>query len=101
MILSTDAQSSRGLMLKVWAGLLGLTCIEILLAYVQLTPGLMLTLLMLFSVVKAAMIMAYFMHLKFDKPALGWMLVPPLVVCIVVLAVYLLPDSLRALELRP
>lgn len=101
MMLSTDAQSSRGLMLKVWAGLLGLTFIEILLAYVQLTPGLMLTLLMLFSVVKAAMIMAYFMHLKFDKPALSWMLIPPLVVCIVVLAAYLLPDSLRALELRP
>lgn len=100
-MLSTDAQSSRGMMLKVWAGLLGLTFIEILLAYVQLSPGLMLALLMLFSVVKAAMIMAYFMHLKFDKPALSWMLIPPLVVCIVVLAAYLLPDSLRALELRP
>ena len=88
-------------MLKVWAGLLGLTLAEIVLAYVQLAPGLMLTLLMVFSLAKAAMIMAYFMHLKFDKPALSWMLVPPLTACIVVLAVYLLPDSLRALELRP
>jgi cytochrome c oxidase subunit 4 len=88
-------------MLKVWAGLLGLTLAEIILAYVQLAQGLMLTLLMVFSIAKAAMIMAYFMHLKFDKPALSWMLVPPLITCIVVLAVYLLPDSLRALELRP
>ncbi len=88
-------------MLKVWAGLLGLTLAEIVLAYVQLAPGLMLTLLMVFSIAKAAMIMAYFMHLKFDEPALSWMLVPPLIACIVALAVYLLPDSLRALELRP
>ncbi len=88
-------------MLKVWVGLLGLTLAEIMLAYVQLAQGLMLTLLMVFSIAKAAMIMAYFMHLKFDKPALSWMLVPPLIACIVVLAVALLPDSLRALELRP
>jgi cytochrome c oxidase subunit IV len=47
------------------------------------------------------MIMGYFMHLKFDKPALTWMLVPPLVACIVVMIAYLLPDSLRALSLRP
>lgn len=99
--MSSVANSSRGLMLKVWAGLLGLTFVEIVLSYIQLSPASMLTLLMLFSVVKAAMIMAYFMHLKFDKPALSWMLVPPLVVCIVVMAAYLLPDSLRALEFRP
>lgn len=88
-------------MLKVWAGLLALTLIEVLLAYIQLAPGLMLTLLMAFSVAKAAMIMGYFMHLKFDKPALTWMLVPPLIACIVVMIAYLLPDSMRALSLRP
>ena len=88
-------------MLKVWAGLLALTLVEVLLAYVHVAPGLMLALLMVFSVAKAAMIMGYFMHLKFDKPALTWMLVPPLVACIVVMVAYLLPDSLRALSLRP
>lgn len=88
-------------MLKVWAGLLALTLIEVLLAYVQLTPSLMLALLLVFSVAKAAMIMAYFMHLKFDKPALSWMLVPPLVACIVVMLAYFLPDGLRTLNFRP
>jgi cytochrome c oxidase subunit IV len=88
-------------MLKVWAGLLALTLIEVLLAYVHVAPGLMLALLMIFSVVKAAMIMGYFMHLKFDKPALTWMLVPPLVACIVAMIAYLAPDSLRALNLNP
>ena len=35
---------SQGLMLKVWAGLLALTLIEVLLAYVHVAPGLMLAL---------------------------------------------------------
>ena len=99
--MAANAVTPQGLMLKIWAGLLALTLIEVLLAYIQLAPGLMLTLLMTFSVAKAAMIMGYFMHLKFDKPALTWMLVPPLVACIVVMIAYLLPDSLRALSLRP
>ena len=99
--MAANASSSQGLMLKVWAGLLALTLIEVLLAYIQLAPGLMLTLLMAFSVAKAAMIMGYFMHLKFDKPALTWMLVAPLVACIVVMIAYLLPDSVRALSLTP
>ncbi|MDA0204325.1 MAG: cytochrome C oxidase subunit IV family protein [Acidobacteria bacterium] len=99
--MAANASSSQRLMLKVWAGLLALTLIEVLLAYIQLAPGLMLTLLMAFSVAKAAMIMGYFMHLKFDKPALTWMLVPPLIACIVVMIAYLLPDSMRALSLRP
>ena len=99
--MAANASPSQRLMLKVWAGLLALTAIEVLLAYVHVAPGLMLALLMTFSVAKAAMIMGYFMHLKFDKPALTWMLVPPLVACIVVMIAYLLPDSLRALSLRP
>ena len=99
--MAANVSATQGLMLKVWAGLLALTLIEVLLAYVHLAPGLMLALLMIFSVAKAAMIMGYFMHLKFDKPVLTWMLVPPLVACIVVMIVYLVPDSLRALSLRP
>lgn len=88
-------------MVKVWIGLLVLTLIEVVLAYVQLSQGLMLTLLMGFSLVKAAMIMGYFMHLKFDRPALSWMLVPALVATIVILLAYLLPDGYLLLENRP
>jgi len=97
----TGAQAQRPLMMKVWFGLLGLTLIEVILAYVQLGVILMLTLLMFFSLVKAAMIMGYFMHLKFDKPALSWMLVPPLIACILIMCGYFFPDGFRAFELRP
>jgi len=83
-------------MVKVWIGLLVLTAVEVLLAYVQLGQALMLTLLMGFSLVKAWMIVGYFMHLKFDRPALGWMLLPAFVACVVVMLAYLLPDGFRA-----
>lgn len=97
----TGAQAQRPLMMKVWFGLLALTLIEVILAYVQVGVILMLTLLMFFSLVKAAMIMGYFMHLKFDKPALSWMLVPPLIACILIMCGYFFPDAFRALALRP
>lgn len=83
-------------MIKVWIGLLALTGIEVVLAYVQLGQGLTLTLLMGFSLVKAWMIIGYFMHLKFDRPALAWMLLPPFIACVVAMLAYLLPDGFRA-----
>ena len=89
----TSSESQRPLMVKVWIGLLVLTLVEVFLAYVQLSQGLMLTALMGFSVVKAWMIIAYFMHLKYDRPALAWMLMPPAVAGILVLVAYLLPDA--------
>ena len=89
-------QDNRALMVKVWVGLLALTIVEVVLAYVQLSQGLTLTLLMGFSIVKAWMIVAYFMHLKYDRPSLGWMLMPAFIACVMVLVAYLLPDAFRA-----
>ena len=88
-------------MIKVWVGLLALTLVEVVLAYIQLGQGLMLTLLMSFSVIKAGMIMAWFMHLKYDRPALTWLLVPAFVGLVIVLIGLLLPDSYLLLENRP
>jgi cytochrome c oxidase subunit 4 len=51
------------------------------------------------SIVKAGLIMAYFMHLRFEKQALVLSLIPSLIVVISLLFVFF-PDSLRLLELR-
>jgi len=51
----------------VWIFLLVFTAIEVLLAYLQVTPVLMLVILVGLSVLKAALIIAYFMHLKFER----------------------------------
>jgi cytochrome c oxidase subunit 4 len=97
--MSEHAESHTGLFMKVWFGLLALTVIEVFLAYIQLGKVAMITLLMGLSLVKAAMIMAYFMHLKFDKPGLSWILCVPLVGCLLIMVGYFFPDSYRILEL--
>ena len=97
--MTAEAQSHRGLFIKVWIGLLALTLVEVLLAYIQFGVVMMLTLLMGLSLIKAAMIMAYFMHLKFDRPVLSWTVAVPLVACILIMMAYFFPDGYRILEI--
>jgi cytochrome c oxidase subunit 4 len=88
------------LFMNVLLGLLALTVIEVFLAYKQIHDlRVFLTILMGLSIVKAAMIVAYFMHLKFERMSLVLTLVPTLVVCICLLFI-VFPDSFRANGLR-
>jgi len=89
---------SNRLYLTVWSGLVALTIVEVVLAYLALSVGLMLTLLIGFSLLKTALIVAYFMHLRFEKLSLTLTLIPALVICILLLFIFF-PDSLRVLEL--
>ena len=91
--------AGTGLYIPVWMGLLGLTAVEVLLAYTQvLSLKGMLIVLMTLSIVKSGMIIAYFMHLRFEKVSLALSLVPAVVVITLLLVFF--PDSLRLLELR-
>ncbi len=85
----------------VWVWLVAITGVEVFLAYENLRPDLMLTMLLGLSIIKAALIMAYFMHLKFEKFTLVLWLVPALVFCICMLLIFFFPDSFRLLHLRP
>jgi cytochrome c oxidase subunit 4 len=80
--------------------LLILTGVEVFLAYIQFSVMVMLVLLMGLSLVKAALIMAYFMHLRFEKRTLVLTLIPALVVVASTLAVFF-PDSVRLLHMKP
>jgi cytochrome c oxidase subunit 4 len=83
----------------IWIWLLVLTGLEVWLAYIHFTPAILIVLLMGLSVTKAGLIMAYFMHLRFERANLIFSLVPALVVCIALLFAFF-PDSWRALDLR-
>jgi cytochrome c oxidase subunit 4 len=87
------------LFLYVLGALLAFTLLEVFLAYIHLPLTLMLVILMGLSLIKAAMIIAYFMHLKFERLSLVLTLVPILVVCICLLFI-VFPDSFRANGLR-
>jgi len=84
--------------LKVWAVLLVLTGVEIFLAYEELPLHTMLILLMGLSLIKAAMIVAYFMHLRYERTSLVWTLVPATIFVLLMMNVFF-SDSLRIVRL--
>ena len=85
--------------LYVLLGLLVLTVVEVFLAYIHVPLHIMLTLLIGLSLVKAAMIVAYFMHLRFERMSLVLTLIPTLAVCICLLFI-VFPDSFRTRDHR-
>jgi cytochrome c oxidase subunit IV len=87
------------LFLSVWLWLLLLTGFEVFLGYVQLPVIYMLVILMGASIVKAALIVAYFMHLRFERLTLILTIVPAVVICICLFMVFF-PDSFRSKGLR-
>ncbi len=87
------------LFMMVWIWLLVLTGFEVFLGYIHLNVVLMLIILMGASIIKAALIIAYFMHLRFERLNLILTIVPAVVICICLLLVFF-PDSFRAKNLR-
>jgi len=90
---------STKLFVTVWVWLAAVTGIEVFLGYEQLRPTLMLTLLVILSVGKAALIVAYFMHLKYERFSLTLFLIPPTIFCIMMIVIVFFPDSMRILQL--
>jgi cytochrome c oxidase subunit 4 len=82
----------------IWGVLLGLTGIEVFLAYKQVNLTVMLIILMGLSIIKPRCV-AYFMHLKFERLSLILTIVPILVVLLCLFATFF-PDSRRVRELR-
>jgi len=85
---------------RVWFVLLALTGVEIFLAYEQLPTLIMLTILVGISVIKAALIIAWFMHLKFERLSLFLTLFPMLIFCILLMLIFL-GDATRIPGMRP
>ena len=67
---------SKGQYFWVWGALLVLTAIEVVLGYKQIfEPVRMLEVLLVLSIIKSALIIGYFMHLKFETAMMRWMLI--------------------------
>jgi cytochrome c oxidase subunit IV len=90
---------STKLFVTVWVVLAVVTAIEVYLGYVQLQPTLMLTLLIALSLFKAGLIVAYFMHLKYERFSMTLLLIPSTIFCIIMMVVFFFHDSQRILEL--
>ena len=95
------AGASVGTNCAIWGGLVAITGVEVFLAYEQLQPSVMSSVLVVLSVVKAAMIMSYFMHLKYEKFSLVLLLIPAAIFCICMMFVFFFPEAFRLLQMRP
>jgi heme/copper-type cytochrome/quinol oxidase subunit 4 len=58
----------------------------------------MLTILMGLSIVKAALIIGYFMHMKFEISRMKWITMSSLVFCLAMMMVFF-PDAFRIIHL--
>ena len=92
---------STKLFVWVWIWLLLLTGIEVFLGYEQIEVHLMITMLIGLSLIKSALIISYFMHLRFERLGLFLLLVPAMVFCICMMLIMFFPDSIRLMNLRP
>jgi len=90
---------SKGQYLWVWGALLLLTAVEVALAYKQVfAPLHMLEALMVLSVIKSALIIGYFMHLKFEVTAMKWVLMSAVIACLCLMCIFF-EDAVRILRL--
>ena len=90
---------SNRLFISIWTWLLLLTGFEVFLGYIRLPVIYMLVILLGASIITAALIVAYFMHLRFERLNLILTIVPALVICICLFMVFF-PDSFRSKQLR-
>ena len=82
----------------VWGALLALTAVEVYLAYQNLPPIRMLTILMGLSLVKAALIIGFFMHMKYELSRMKWLTMSAVITCLALMMIFF-PDAFRILSL--
>lgn len=105
--MSTDVHAAEahgasvGTNISVWIGLVAITFLEVFLAYKALEPTLMLSLLVILSVVKAALIMSYFMHLKYEKLSLVLWLIPATIFCLMMMFIFFFQEPSRIIQMMP
>ena len=82
----------------VWGALLVMTAIEVYLTYQNMPSARMLTILMGLSLIKAALIIGYFMHMKYEISRMKWLTMCSLVACLSLMMIFF-PDAFRILSL--
>ena len=83
----------------VWGVLLILTAIEVYLTYQNMEPMTMLTILLGLSFIKAALIIGFFMHLRYEVSLMKWMTMCSVVGCLIIMTLFMLWDAHRVVTL--
>ncbi|MDR7482534.1 MAG: cytochrome C oxidase subunit IV family protein [Armatimonadota bacterium] len=83
-----------------WFWLLVITLLEVAIVLVRVPRAVLVPSLVVLALMKAALIMAYFMHLAYERLALVYAVVVPMVVLTVVMFAFIGPDALSVHHLR-
>ncbi len=86
--------------MMVFFALFVLTVVEVGVVFVPVSKLLIAIVLVLLALTKAALVALYFMHLRYEKVALGVIALTPLLLC-TLLIISLLPDLTRAPHASP
>jgi caa(3)-type oxidase subunit IV len=89
----------KGQFFWVWSALLVMTAIEVYLTYQNMPAVKMLTILMGLSLIKAALIIGFFMHLKYEVSRMKWLTMCSVVGCLILMTIFFFPDAFRILYL--
>jgi caa(3)-type oxidase subunit IV len=89
----------KALFFYVWGALLAMTAIEVYLTYQNMQPVKMLTILMGLSLIKAALIIGYFMHLKYEVSLMKWLTMGSVIGCLILMTVFFFWDAKRIIDL--
>jgi cytochrome c oxidase subunit IV len=84
----------------VWLWLLALTLVELAAVLVHLPRGLLVFLLLTMALMKAALIIAYFMHLRYERLSLVYAVVTPMFFLAIVIFAFMGPDAVSVMHLR-
>jgi cytochrome c oxidase subunit IV len=98
---SGHAAGTTRLFFWVWFWLVLLTGVEVYLAYLRLPVHFVIIFFAGLSVIKAALIVAYFMHMRFERLGLFLMIIPAIVLIICLIMIFFFPDGFRLLQMRP
>src|ERR1700693_1733410 len=82
----------------IWGAPLVMTAIEVYLTYQNMQPVRMLSILMGLSLLKAALIIGYFMHMKYEVSQMKWLTMCSLVLCLALMMIFF-PDAWRIVTL--
>jgi len=83
----------------IWLVLIAIVGVEVALTFAHLPTTSLLAALLSLAVIEAGLGVMYFMHLKYERRALFWSLIPTLVFVLVMLN-HLWPDAHRLLRMQ-
>ncbi|MDQ7820065.1 MAG: cytochrome C oxidase subunit IV family protein [Armatimonadota bacterium] len=84
----------------VWFWLLVITLLELGIVLVHVPRALLIGSLLILALMKAALIIAYFMHLRYEKLSLVYAVVTPMFFLAIVLFAFIGPDALSVFYRR-